>query len=102
MHLYKHTVIHSLRMGEQLEHEAELIGVLHVAPFYVLDSLHIHMLHIDCRVEGKGRKYHDLVLRISARDVQGRVGLGKAELLGDTQGRIEIDPLTGHLGEDEV
>ena len=56
----------------------------------------------DVRLEGQLGQDRQLVGGVGAVDVEGRVGLGVAELLGLAQGLLVGQALAGHLGQDEV
>ena len=87
---------------EQLQREAELLGVGEVVGLDRLDPLVGDLVEADRRAEGEPREDRHLRRGVGAVDVLGRVGLGVAELLGLGQGVLVGGAGARHLGEDEV
>ena len=88
--------------AEQLQREAELLGVGEVVGLDLLDPLVGDLVEGHRGVEGEPGEDRHLRRRVGAADVVGRVGLGVAELLGAGQHLLVGGAARGHLAEDEV
>ena len=97
-----HRAVDQAGDAEQLHHEAQRRGVLHVLGLEAVDALVGHVFEEHARVEGDRREDRHLGRRVGAADVLGRVGLGVAEIVGPAERRVVGETAAGHLGEDEV
>ena len=88
--------------AEQLQREAELLGVGEVVGLDRLDPLVGDLVERDRGVEGEAGEDRHLRRGVGAVDVVGRVGLGVAELLGPRQHLLVGGAGRRHLAEDEV
>src|SRR3546814_20705344 len=68
----------------------------------VADTLGVHRIRVEARAERETGEDRQLVRGIDAVDVEGRVGLGVAELLRLGQHVLEGPPRFAHRREDVV
>ena len=88
--------------GQQLDGVAELLAVADVAELQRVDARDGDGVEVDLQPERQRREDRQLVGRVGALDVQGRVRLGEASLLGAGQGvGVGLVPLR-HRREDVV
>ena len=88
--------------AEQLQREAELLGVGEVVGLDRLDPLVGDLVERDRGVEGEPGEDRHLRRGVGAVDVVARVGLGVAQLLGPRQHLLVGGAGRRHLAEDEV
>ena len=93
MHALLDAGVGALRDAEELDAIAELVGGFEIGERDRLDALHMHRLGIDLGAEGEAGEDRDLVRGVEAADVEGRIGLGVAELLRLLQAVGEGQPL---------
>ena len=101
-----HAQLHALGRvpadAQQLDAVAHLLGVADVGGGQMGDALDVGFIELHVHPEGNCTHERDLVCRIDPFDVEGRIGLCIAELLGIAQSHVEIEPLVAHLAQDEV
>jgi hypothetical protein len=94
--------VDALGGADQLQPQAQLLGVGHVVGGDVLDALVDDLVEVHGRGEGEAREDRHLRGGVAARDVVGGVGLRIAQLLGLAQRLLVRDAAARHLGEDVV
>src|SRR5262249_55571690 len=87
------------RDAEQLDAIAELVGGLEILRRDRGDALHEHRLLVDLDAERDAREDRELLCGVVSLDVEGRVGLGVAELLGVREAVREGELLALHPGQ---
>ena len=88
--------------AQQLDAVAQLLGVADVFARQLGDAFGIGLVELHRNAEGDRRHDGELVRGVDAFDVEGRVGLGIAQLLRLLERGIERQPLVAHLRQDEV
>ena len=102
MHARLDAALGARRDAEQLDAVAHVLGRLDVGLADRLDALHVDLLEVELGAEGEARQDRELVRGIEAADVEGRIGLGIAQLLRLLQHIAERAVLVGHGREDEI
>ena len=102
MHAQFHAFGRTLGDPEQLDSVAELLCVLDVGRVELGDALDVRLVEAHRIAEGDGAHDRQLVRRIDAFDVEGRIGLGVAQTLRFLEHGFEAQALVAHFGQDEV
>ena len=102
MHAQLHAFRRALGDAQQLDAIAELFGVFDVGRIQLGDAFDVGLVELHRDAERQRGQDGDLVRRIHAFDVEGRVGLGVAQTLRLFQHGVEAQALVAHLGQDEV
>ena len=90
------------RDAEQLDPIAEIVGVADIVARDVLDAFDMDAGEIDLAAEGERGQYRELMGGIEAADVEGRVGLGIAQLCASASTSAKSRPALAHLGQDVI
>ncbi len=88
--------------GQELDDVAELLRVEHVDEFELLDAIATDGVLRWIRIEGNTRQDMQLMLRVTAIDVERGIGFSKAELLSALERIGERPMVLNHAREDEV
>ena len=102
MHAHADAAVDALGRADQLQPQAELVGVGHVVRGDVLDALVDDLVEVHRGRERQPGEDRHLGGGVAARHVVGRVGLRVAELLRLPQRLLVGDPGARHLGQDVV
>ena len=102
MDVHRDAAVDPLRRADQLQRQAELLGVRDVVGGDALDALVADLVEPHRRAEGQPREDRHLRRRVLAGHVLGRVGLGVAQLLRLAQRLVVGRAGGGHLREDVV
>ena len=96
------TVAAMPRNAERLDAVAEFIGIGEVHGADLADALGVHLFELQRDAEGDGRQDGELVGRVNAINVDGRIGFGVTQALCFGQHGLEIRATLVHLGEDVI
>ena len=96
MHARLDAALGPRRDAQQLDAVAQVLGRFDVGLADRLDALDVDLLEVELAAEGEARQDGELVRRVEAADVEGRVGLGVAQRLRLGQRVAERAALIGH------
>ena len=89
-------------LADQPDDKAERVGLRDIGGAHLRDAAHPHAREIDPRAEADGREDRQLVRRVHAFDIEGRIGLGKAQPLRFGQHVAEVRAGALHRREDVI
>ena len=102
MHAQLNAVAGVLGDAQVLDAVTELGGALHILDGDAADAFHVHLGKLQRNTEGDGGDDGELVRRVHAFHVEGRVRFRVAQALRFFQHFLEGAPALLHLGEDVV